>query len=1240
MRCSSVFCVALFILFSGIAPAKAHYFTKQYFQSKEWSFVENKGQLTDENGHVLSNIKYYGRQGDIQLRCRPDMLSFFFFKRETTEGISEASGMPVKSPHSIKSMEAPYAGFGSKNYNTTIARTDLILKGANPHVEITATGDQEYYENFYLAHMAEEGVTHVHTYKTIVYHNIYPHIDMVLHAKEKGIKYEFVVRPGGKASDIRLQWNGTSSLGLLKNGGMHYTNSLGEMNESRPVSFLADSTAVRSGFAAEGNTVSFSIGRYDHSQTLIIDPTLEWSTYFGGSAGDEGLGVSADTSGNVYLTGISASSIGIASFGSYQYHYSGAGNGDAFLAKFDSSGKRLWSTYYGKGSNEGAYAITLNNKDEPVILGSTQSIVGIATPGSFQYHSGGAEDAFLANFNSAGILLWSTYYGGNNEEWGTALTSDKTGNIYITGFTFSTSGIASANAFSTIFTGKQDAFLAKFSSAGSRMWSTYFGGEKYTQSYGVAVDNKGNVYITGETNCVSGIATIGSFKSTLSGKNDVFLAKFSDLGKEIWSTYYGGTTDDVANSITTDISGNVYLCGNTSSNNGISTPGSFQPDYISSDYFLTCFSSKGQLLWGTYVGGDMPDKGLSVIADLHRNIYLTGQTWSSNYIATSHAYQNTNEGGSGFVMKFSNAGSRIWGSYFKGGDPIFSCTLGKNNNLFICGSVSAGYLGSMSTAGAFQTDFGGGPYDAFLAKFNFPDAENDAGVNAILLRDTICSGTKAIMVEVKNFGNDPVDSLTVGWNVNSEPQKDIHISGRFRHDSVYRVNLGDYIFKAGTDTVKAWSINPNGKSDTIPYNDTAMLIVQVVEPIKPDAGGPHIICIGDSIRLGSKQHSGNYTYLWTSNPIGINDTTSSILVHPRNNVTYYLTVRPKGGDCSETDSAIITVHILPKASAGPDTVLCYDQTYVMQGAGGITYKWTPARYLSNDTIAHPVLQAPGTELYTLTVSNTFGCKDSARVYVRIKPRLLVKIKGMQSPVCYGTQIKLHADASGGDSLHYRFFWPEDKLSGQNISFKVHRSGWHKVILTDGCSAAAGTDSVFIQMLPKAKADFTILEKKPYKAENPITFQNESQNADGYSWSFGDNSGPASQKSPVHIYTDSGTYKVILIAHSNSGCGDDTAYGYIKILNAGVRIYIPNAFSPNGDGINDAFVISGDNIMEYSYTIYNRWGERLFESTGNQKTWNGYSNGAIAQEGVYMYMLKVVDTDNSAHYFSGNITLLR
>jgi hypothetical protein len=402
-----------------------------------------------------------------------------------------------------------------------------------------------------------------------------------------------------------------------------------------------------------GGPITFGTGGYDAFLVKFNSSGVrQWATYYGGSENDKGISCALDASGNVYMIGSTSSASGIATAGAHETTVN-----DGFLVKFNSSGVRQWGTYIEGTSN----ACNTDASGNIYIVGLTNSTSGIATAGAHQTVMSGSGDAFLVKFNSSGVKQWGTYFGGpytlaSGMETGLSCATDALGNVYMTGHTPSTSGIATAGAHQTIYGGSStDAFLVKFNSSGVIQWGTYYGGEGVDIGYSCATDASGNVYMAGDAQQqnlpASGISTIGAHQSAYGGGySDGFLVKFDSNGLRQWGTYYGGSLLDVSFSCATDASGNVYMSGETQSNSGIATTGAHQTTI--NDAFLVCFNSSGVRQSGTYYGGI---KNVCT-TDASGNVYMTGYTQSNSGIATTGAHQAVN-GNSGysdaFLVKFN-----------------------------------------------------------------------------------------------------------------------------------------------------------------------------------------------------------------------------------------------------------------------------------------------------------------------------------------------------------------------------------------------------------------------------------------------------------------------------------------------------------------------------------------------------------------------------------------------------------
>jgi hypothetical protein len=268
----------------------------------------------------------------------------------------------------------------------------------------------------------------------------------------------------------------------------------------------------------------------------------QWGTYFGGISADEGNSCTIDALGNIYMTGVTFSSSGIATAGAHQT--ANAGYTDAFLVKFNSSGVRQWGTYYGGVGPDDGFSCTTDASGNVYMTGQAQQQMaasGIATPGSHQSaYGGGYNDAFLVKFDSNGFRQWGTYYGGSLGDSGNSCTIDAFGNIYMTGWTQSSTGIATAGAVKIVISGPSDVYLVQFDLNGVRQSGTYYGGGDIDIASSCATDASGNIYITGHTQSNSGIATAGAHQTVDGGVgssyNDAFLVKFNGISLGINET--------------------------------------------------------------------------------------------------------------------------------------------------------------------------------------------------------------------------------------------------------------------------------------------------------------------------------------------------------------------------------------------------------------------------------------------------------------------------------------------------------------------------------------------------------------------------------------------------------------------------------------------------------------------------------------------------------------------------------
>jgi len=401
-------------------------------------------------------------------------------------------------------------------------------------------------------------------------------------------------------------------------------------------------------------------GQHDAFVTKL-NPTgtaIVYSTFFGGSSYDKGIGIAVDGDGNVFVAGYTYSSDFPTTAGAYDSTHNG--NYDAFVTKFNSLGSNLlYSTVLGGSLNDVANAIAIDLLGGVYVTGYTASANFPTTSGAFDTSLNGDYDGFVAKLNSTGTGLgFSTYLGGTAEDSSNAIAVSKNGNIFVTGYTRSTDFPTTTGAYQTTNKGYYDAFVSCLNSSGTGvLYSTYIGGTNEDKAYGIAVDSSENVFITGQNYYGGYPTTENAYDTTYNGGYDAFITKLNSSGSALtYSTYLGGTNTEYSADIVIDSSGNAYIAGYTNSTNFPTVAGSFDTTHNGdNDAFLTRLDATGSsLVYSTYLGDSAADLAYALAVDSSATAYLTGETFSRTFPVTSGAYDVSQNGNSdAFVTRIA-----------------------------------------------------------------------------------------------------------------------------------------------------------------------------------------------------------------------------------------------------------------------------------------------------------------------------------------------------------------------------------------------------------------------------------------------------------------------------------------------------------------------------------------------------------------------------------------------------------
>jgi hypothetical protein len=542
----------------------------------------------------------------------------------------------------------------------TVLRMELV--GANATPRVVGAEELPGKANYFIGNDPAKWRTNVPTYAKVRYEGVYPGVNLVYYGNQGRLEYDFVVAPGVDPNEIRLKLDGAGKLRLDEKGDLLLGAGDEEVRFEKPVVYqqlAGKQKAVESSYVlASTNRIGFQLGEYDHSQPLVIDPVLSYSTYLGGSASDSGQGIAVDGSGNAYVTG-STSSTNFPTANALQSTLAGTVN--AFVTKINANGSALvYSTYLGGGNQDFSYGIAVDGPGNAYVTGSTSS-TNFPTANALQSSLGGSTNAFVTEINaSASALVYSTYLGGNVIDAGRGIAVDASGNAYVTGDTTS-SNFPTANALQPTLAGSENAFVTKLNPSGSALvYSTYLGGNSVDQGYGIALDSVGDAYITGLTYSPN-FPTANALQpkgGVSEDYDDAFVTKLNPSGSAfVYSTFLGGHTFDGGMGIAVDTSGNAYVTGYTSSVDFPTTPDALQsilanPNgaVYSINSFVSELNSTGSsLAYSTYFG---VSQGQGIAVDASGNVYFTG---SAGSIPTANALQSTLAGSqNAFVAKIAS----------------------------------------------------------------------------------------------------------------------------------------------------------------------------------------------------------------------------------------------------------------------------------------------------------------------------------------------------------------------------------------------------------------------------------------------------------------------------------------------------------------------------------------------------------------------------------------------------------
>lgn len=1152
-----------------------------FSNNQEKGFTENAGQIVDASGKKCNDIIALIDIGDgVKAYLRKTGISYVVSKSNKNNTVAS-----LYQNSTIANLT---------NIQTTIQRINMEFVNANPQVTYQKQSLLNSVVNYYYANCGN-GITNVKSYKQITYQNIYPNIDLVFNVKQEGgLEYDFIVNPGGNVNDIKLKYTGASNLSVSEKNKLSIGTFESKMEESIPSTYQmvndAKKQSVVCNYQLNANTISFSVANYDKTKALIIDP---WITYLGGTNADGNNGyvvIDCDVNNNLVVSGRTSSSNFPVLSGIQMFH---AGSYDIFVSKFTNSGNLLWSTYYGGSDDNGSTGMVIDNNQDIILVGWTSDNNLPLSAGAYQTTG----LSFVIKLNASGNRVWATRYGGPTS-YALSVTVDSNNNLFIGG---SGDIPATPGAFQT---GNvvNPAFLSKCSSVnGAPIWTTLIGSNSgQNWAYNIAADINDDIFLFGVTTSNTFPITAGCFQtknaSGLGGK-DCFAGKFSNSGSCMWLTYFGGTADDAAfiNNITTDQSGNLMVSGYTQSNNFPFTTGVYQTSSKGSyEGFVAKFSSSGSLTWSTYCGGSGFEIVYGMDVDDNGNIAISGLTNSGNFPATAGAFQTSKKGqNNAFLTKFDINGKLLCSSYIGGTsiDEAYDLVIDSNHNINIVGQVNSSDF--PVTSNAFQTIYKGNA-DAFVVQLSD------------MCKMTICTLTPTVILTSNASCNDD-GSASATASLGSSPYSYLWSNGQTLSTAT-GLSAGVYLLKI-TDASGCTA----NTTISIGSNTTFTITIATTDCTCGKDNGTATVDVSGGTPL--------YTYSW--NNVNSNNSISNLSIGD-----YTLVVTDASG-CSQISivnisnipfgTVSITVNTSIKCNGDANGVITGT---MLGGSNPYTYVWNNGS--SEQTISNLIA---GT--YSLQITDNKGCIGTHTLNLT-EPSAIVLIMANISDTCSQSKGLASVTASGGAGT-YSYLWNTNSTDQQLTNLSI---GTYSVLVTDvnGCtkSISANVNDVNTA-IADAGIDVTI-----NKGE---TIQLTASGGGTYSWSPLTGLDNSSISNPIANPTITTTYTLLIT--DNNGCtATDELTITVETPCVNNEVYIPNSFSPNGDGINDLLYVRGNCIENMLFTVYNRWGEKIFESNDITKAWDGTYNNQPMGTGVYAYYIEAVLKSKDIVNNKGNISLIR
>ncbi len=1171
------------------------------------AFIENKGQWDD---NVLFKSKFHGGN----LWVEQNRMLFHLLDFRSVQSAHVGMGRPNEYPE------------GNQQ-----AFVVLEFEGSNRVENITKSNPTRTYYNYFKGSDPSKWASNVHGYGEAILGDFYTGIDLKLIEKREELKYEFHVAPKVDPTQIKMVYKGQVEASLDDDGNLVLQTPLGKVIEEKPYAYQIVNgkiVEVECAFHLEGRTITFDLGEYADYATLVIDPILVFATYAGSVSDNFGMTATYGYDGTAY------------------------------------SGGMVYGNDY-PTPDPLAYDITSN------FSGPISSSYGIT-------------DVFISRYSSDGTqMLWSTFLGGGDDSQGTetvhSLICDQNNNLYFFGATssidfpiqggYQTAHAGGDDSLNFYYNGTSfgdqglDMYVAKLSANGQNlMASTYFGGsgndgvsyrdglnylgafgiyssvthyDSLTKNYGdqfrgeIMLDSVGNCIVASCTRSTD-FPTANAFQTANAGKQDGVVFKLNaSLSALEWSSYYGGSEYDACYSVKIDSSYNFVFVGGTTSSNLAGMGSGWQSSYNggATDGFVVKLNPAGTAITNaSYIGTNDYDQVFFVEIDRNDNVFLLGQSEGGNFPVVNSIYEDS--GSSQFIVKL---------------DPTLTIPL--NSTVFGNGSP----LINISPA-AFLVDICGNIYvSGWGANIlqSTPMSGMPVSAPGVAFQDQPPNGFDFYLLVIERGFTGMLYGTYIGGGIAEE-----HVDGgtsRFdKNGVVYQSVCG------GCGGNSDFPTTPGAWSDTNLSTNCNNLVFKFDFELIPKAdfiASATVGCVPFTVQFDNFSTLSD-AYLWD---FGNGDTTSVVfepVVNYDSIGVYQVFLYVTDSICLITDTADLTIVVLDSVhlNTSADIELCsptqVDITAFTNGAA-TEFIWSSNPNFTDTLNTHLsdsvlTITPTTTTTYYVYASNP-ACSATDSVVVNFVGSSLIVFAN--DSICFGETTTATAISSNPSVIFDTITWqPDSVIIGTNLGSTVTAQPTTtqylyvtSILSSPGCvvndSILINVGSILDSVVQATASEYSVIPG------STVTLYGVPSGYDSYSWTPQVGlSDPFAQNTQASV--DETTIYTLTVSDGICPKSDTVAVKVLDFLCEEPFVFVPNAFSPDGNSDNDVLYVRGILIADMIFRVYDRWGELVFESTDRSKGWDGTFRGRDCDPDTYDYYLQVTCLGGLDNIIKGNVTLIR